>query len=460
MNRRKFGLIAGTSLAALKLAPARAQAVADAGLLKTTLTPIGAERAGNAAGTIPAWTGGDTTIPAGWVSGDFMPSPYDDEPALMVIDASNMAQHTANLSDGVVAMIKKYGFSLHVYPTHRSAAAPQSVYDAAARNVATAQLLPGGGQLGFTDAFGAIPFPIPDASDPLVAGVQIMWNHQTRWAGYGTKYTVTGYNVTGGHVELAGKAWAYSYYPYYKPGGTPESTNDEFAMTFNGFFAPATSVGEQVLTKDYTDTTRHQNHVWELLNGQARVRMAPEVGYDSPGISTNGISNDDETYGFAGGLDRYDFKNLGKRELYIPYNNNQLVGMPGPPLHLQHFIDPQYVRWELHRVWVLEMTLRPGQRNVMATRRVYIDEDTWTVACVETYDANNDLFHVGMSFFYLRPDAPAVVMASNMVYNLQTDDYTSVSPVFDQKAHPAFVFTAGFPESLFDPENMAASSQY
>jgi hypothetical protein len=68
MNRRRFGLLAGTSAIAAAGASGRsfAQTAPNPQLLTTTLTPLGAERAGNAAGTIPAWTGGFNTPPANW----------------------------------------------------------------------------------------------------------------------------------------------------------------------------------------------------------------------------------------------------------------------------------------------------------------------------------------------------------------------------------------------------------
>ena len=74
---------------------------------------------------------------------------------------------------GIQWMIKNVGFSLPVYPTHRTAAAPQYVYDNTALNVSRTQLNPNGGRLGFTGGYGGIPFPIIDTSDAQVAGAQV-----------------------------------------------------------------------------------------------------------------------------------------------------------------------------------------------------------------------------------------------------------------------------------------------
>ncbi len=178
MKRRDFGLLASSSLAAAATAgPVQAQAAApDPSLLTTTLTPMGGERAGNADGSIPAWTGGLTAPP--------LPSnvPIDvvlfaDEAPLYTVDATNMAQYQNLLTPATQAMMTKFGFSIKVYQTHRTARRhPQITCTIISRkNVTNAKLDPAGGRLGFTGAYGGIPFPIIDTSDPLVGGSQLIW---------------------------------------------------------------------------------------------------------------------------------------------------------------------------------------------------------------------------------------------------------------------------------------------
>jgi hypothetical protein len=460
MKRRSFGLLAGTGLMALKIRPARAQTAPDPALLKTTLTPFGAERAGNAEGTIPAWTGGYTTIPAGWQPGQFMPSPFDNEPMLLTIDSANMAQHADRLSEGLMTMMRKYGYSINVFPTHRTAAAPQWVYDNIAANAVNAKPNPGGARLGFLGAFGGAPFPIPDTSDPLVAGAQIVWNHCTRWNGYGFAFDNWAFAVSEGHVALADLSPNQFDYPYYRRNGTLATYNGELNRSFTSYLAPANDVGELIDIIDFTNPYVTQDETWQLLNGQGRVRKSPEVAYDTPASQTDGLANYDEYYGFHGSLQKYDWKYLGKKEMYIPYHNNAMFGLPGEPVHLANFLDPKVVRWELHRVWVVEATLHPGERNVLLRRRLYIEEDTWTDALVDVYDGNNALFHTGISYFYLRPDLPGVIMGNNTCHNLQSDDYASMAGLWNEKTHPTLIFNNGYPDSLYDPQNMAAAAQY
>lgn len=458
MKRRIFNLLAGTSLAVLKFGSAKAQA-ADPSLLKTTLTPFGAERAGNADGSIPAWTGGYTTVPPGWTHGQSMPDFFAGETATLTINSNNMAQYEDRLTEGVMALMTKYGFAIKVYPTHRTASAPQSVYDNMAQNVTRAQLDPGGPNVGFKNALGGVPFPIPDVSDPLSAGAQIIWNHNSRWAGYGYTSVNWAYVVNGGSLVLASKNNISADYPFYDPAGTLANFQGIQYRYFDDVIGPANLVGTESLTYSTTDGP---TIAWELLNGQGRVRKAPEVSFDTPSSYTDGVSNFDEYFGFTGALIKYDWKYIEKKEVYIPYNNNAMVLVPAAQAHLAHFLDPELIRWELHRVWVVEATLHPGQRNVLARRRYYVDEDTWIIAHGDAWDADGNLYHVNTSYFTLRPDLPGLVLGNNVVTNMQTGDYASITGNWDEKANPTLKFFDAIPNasSVFDPQSMAASAQY
>src|SRR5437868_15225684 len=121
MSKKTWAVLAiGAAAATL---PARAElSAADLAKLGTTLTPLGAEKAGNAAGTIPAWTGGITQPVAGFVAGGYYPDPFASDRPLFTIDRSNVDRYKDNLTPGEIAMIRKYDdYKLVVYPTHRSA---------------------------------------------------------------------------------------------------------------------------------------------------------------------------------------------------------------------------------------------------------------------------------------------------------------------------------------------------
>ena len=114
--------------------------------LKGELTPMGAIRAGNEAGTIPAWEGGITSPPAGFQPGTRPIDPYTGDQKLFTITAANMNQYRDQLSPGQIAMLKRYPntWKMHVYPSRRSASYPQRIYDATIKNATTAELSEGG----------------------------------------------------------------------------------------------------------------------------------------------------------------------------------------------------------------------------------------------------------------------------------------------------------------------------
>ena len=104
----------------------------QAARLGADLTPVGAEKAGNADGSIPAWDGKGVTPPAGWKPGTEYPNPYPDEKPIYQVTKDNLAQHAEILSEGTQALLQRYGdegFRLDVYPTRRNASQPQWFYD-------------------------------------------------------------------------------------------------------------------------------------------------------------------------------------------------------------------------------------------------------------------------------------------------------------------------------------------
>jgi hypothetical protein len=460
MKRRVFGLLAGTSLAALKCGAAKAQTGRDASLLSTTLTPFGAVRAGNADGSIPAWTGGYTTLPSGWQPGQYMPDFFADEPAVVTINAGNMAQHADKLSDGTMAMMTKYGYSIKVYPTHRTAGAPQWVYDNTAKNCTTAQLDPAGGRLGFSNAYGGVAFPIPDTSDPLAAGAQIIWNHEVRWQGQASAIVVQSWVINGGAPSLSAQTLESNIFPYYQQNGSLASYSGILNKQQGVIQGPPQLIGEAVASWYYSDPFKQGTQAWELLSGQGRVRRAPEFTFDTPSTFADGLVGYDEYQGFGASLEEYDWKFIEKKELYVPYNNNGLSGATPQEIFGPHFMNPDLVRWELHRVWVVEATLHPGKRNVLARRRFYVDEDNWTICATDAWDANGSLYHVHFTYNVVRPDVPGTIQISEVVHNMQNDNYVTPIGVFNQKAHPGLSYYDTLPEQRFDPQNMAAASQY
>jgi hypothetical protein len=461
MKRRSFSFLTASSAAALSLGiagPKRAAAADRAALLNTTLTPMGAERAGNADGSIPAWNGGLTQVPAGWRAGDPMPDFFADDAKVLTIDASNMAQYQDRLTVGVMAMMQKYGYRIDVYPTHRTAAAPQYVYDNIAKNAVNAQSDPDGARLGFSGAYGGVPFPVPD-SDPLQAGAQIMWNHNCRWMGYQTSRPVASYVMNDGQLTLASGTTSIVDSPYYDPNGSLETYDGMIRRLRVNFFAPPALNGQQLTEWQPVDASRPLQ-VWQYLNGQGRIRKAPELTYDTPSSGADAVANYDEYFVFYGKEDRYDWKLLGKKEMYIPYNNNKMTKSTAENGHLPHFLNPDIVRWELHRVWVVDATLRDGERNVVPHRRYYVDEDTWHATLGDEWDGQGNIWKVDMMFVENRPELPATIFSNAVVYNLQSNEYVTLDGCWANPPYNLSLDSRPLPPNTFDPQSMAAEAQF
>src|SRR5207253_8265561 len=131
-------LACATLAAPLSQAAVSAQ---EAATLMTTLTPVGAERAGNKDGSIPPWEGG-YPADASYNSAT-IPDLFDKDKPLFTITQQNVAQYADKLTEGTQGLLKKYpSFKVRVYPTRRTAAAPQWVYDNTFKNATRATMDP------------------------------------------------------------------------------------------------------------------------------------------------------------------------------------------------------------------------------------------------------------------------------------------------------------------------------
>jgi hypothetical protein len=419
----------------------------EAARLKSTLTPLGAERAANKEGSIPAWDGGYTKPAAGFKAGDARPDPFASEKPLHSINARNMAQHEARLSDGVKALMKKYpDFRIDVYPTHRTAAAPQWVYDNTFRNATRAKLVDNGH--GTEGAYGGTPFPIPKD------GYEVFQNHRLAWTGTYVQAPVRVWVVTGDGKRSMASGGVQSFRrQYYDPEGSLEKFDGYYALGKFAATEPGSKAGEAILAHDALNASLPRG-LWQYLVGQRRVRKAPSVAYDTPDSVTSGIGLFDEAFMLFGPIDKHELKLVGKKELYIPYNNNRAAAAKVADLVTPNTLNPAQVRWELHRVWEVEATLAAGKRHVVPKRKYYIDEDSWQIVLFDGWDAKGELWRTNYTLTLLAPDLPAVV--GNMMwggYDLQTGAY--YLNMASNELPTQYKAVAPIPKSFFSPEELA-----
>jgi hypothetical protein len=440
-------LLAAACAALLPIAGFAAVTADEANKLKTMLTPLGAERGANKDGTIPAWEGGLTKPAPGYKNGDPRPDPFPNDKPVLSINAKNMDAHAAKLSDGVKALMKKYPeFRIDVYPTRRSAAAPQYVYDNTFKNATRAKLVDNG--QGVENAFGGIPFPI--TTNPY----EIILNHRLTWVGVNWQTPIRVWVVTAdGKRSMASGGTQTFRRQFYDSDGTIEKFDGYYALGKFAVSEPGSKAGEAILAHDGLNA-QHPRGLWQYLVGQRRVRKAPSVGYDTPDAVTSGIGLFDEAFNLFGPIDKHELKLVGKRELYIPYNNNRAALAKVADLVTPNTLNPALVRWELHRVWEIEATLAAGKRHVAAKRKYYIDEDTWQIILIDGWDAKGDLWRTNYTLTLTVPDMPAVL--GNVFwggYDLHTGAYylnmaTNELPV-------QVKLLQSIPRSFFSPEELA-----
>lgn len=412
----RCGAAALLCAAGLGQAAHAAMSEADVARLGKDLTPMGAEMAGNADGSIPPWTGGLTTPPAGFDVNKGHANPFADEKPLYTITAANMAQYRQQLSDGQVAMLQRYPdtYRIHVYPTHRTAALSPEAYAKIREQAGAVTLSENGSGLENWDR-SPVPFPMPQN------GLEAVWNHQVRSrdGGIERRHLVGAVNPNGSfNAYGVDESWIFAQ--------NMDRTEDNRFWYFKArMYAPADVTGEVVMVHEPLDYAKDGRLAWVYNAGLRRVRRAPQIIYDSPGSFSEGSRTEDDYDMYNGPADRYDWKLVGKRELLIPYNNYDLhdkslkVGDIVKPGHL----NQDLVRYELHRVWEVEGTLKPGQRHIYGKRVFYIDEDSWTIALKEQYDGRDQLWRVGEAQMMQYYDLPLPYYAFENMYDLQDGRY-------------------------------------
>jgi hypothetical protein len=371
----------------------------EAKALGTTLTSVGAEKAANKDGTIPAYTGGMTTPPAGYKAGDGLrPDPFAADKVKVAIDAKSMAPYADKLTEGTKALMQKYpSFRIDVYPTHRSVAFPKYVTDNTEKDATRAKTTNNG--LSIEGAHAGFPFPIPKT------GNEAMWNHLVRFNGpaYEAKYRNLNVDANG-HTALATEGQSVQEYPFWDPAKTSET----YWRLKLSYTAPARRAGEALLLVDPLDIGTKDRRAWAYLPGQRRVKVAPDLSFDTPNPGTAGATTFDDTFMFNGSMDRFDFKLVGKKEMFVPYNDYKAVyGSRQDDLLKPNHLNPDLVRWELHRVWVVDATLKQGKRHVYSKRTFYLDEDSWSALASDEYDARGQLWRTGLAYMAPSYDVPA-----------------------------------------------------
>ncbi|WP_223846158.1 DUF1329 domain-containing protein [Wenzhouxiangella sp. AB-CW3] len=354
------------------------------------LTPMGSIRAGNEDGTIPAWEGGlgEEDWPDGFEPGDRHPNPFPDDEPLFVIDGENYQEYADKLSAGQIATFERYPdtYYMKVYPTRRTASFPERTYEMTMQNAETGRLVAEGE--GVADVAEGFPFPLPQNA------YELMWNHKLKYKGIGgTRYNNQVVPTARGSFQLI-RLREELLGMYYREGMTIEDTNNILLYFFQEVESPARLAGNILLVHETLNQIETPRQAWIYNPGQRRVRRAPNVAYDNPGTASDGLRTNDMTDMFNGAMDRYEWEIVDKREMYIPYNSYDAHSgdITADDLVRPGHLNPEYMRYELHRVWVVEATLRDGTRHINPRRTFYFDDDSYQIVLTDHYDQRGNLW--------------------------------------------------------------------
>ena len=419
----------------------------EAARLGQDLTPLGAERAANEAGTIPAWTGeGVGTIPASYQSGGHHPDPFADEQPLFVITAANVDQYTEQLSEGQRAMFATYPdtFKMKVYPSHRTYQAPEWVYQRTRACAESASLTDTGN--GVVGAHACYPFPIPQS------GTEVLWNHTMRYQGLYRVEAIDSAAPDANGRYVLDKVTRNTYWPYWD---LEKEGTDRLSMFIPRQLAPARVAGDTFLLLDYLDASAKPRQAWKYFGGQRRVRRAPVFAFDTPVPPAQGLRTLDTYDMFFGSPEKYTWELKGKKELLVGYNAYALGagGIDNDDLIQKGHINPEFPRYELHRVWVVEATLKEGERHIYPRRTLYFDEDSWNVLVHDMYDDKGQLWRTAHRYAKLYWEGPVLAESNEVHHDLVSRRYNVVTMMGEYDG--PYDYSQDKPgESFFTPANV------
>jgi len=426
---------------------------AELSQLGTTLTPWGAEIAGTPDGSYPAYTGGVKPPPGFDPKSGMWPDPYPDDKPLFSIDATNMEQYKDRLMEAQMELMRRYPtFRMDIYPSRRSSWVPEFVAQNSLANARNPDCRTSADGVGVYGCWGGTPFPVPQN------GYQAMWNHLLFYTTPG-EFNSSAYLVNAnGATTMLLQTRTIGDYPYFNPAQKPyEGQGVYYLRTLSTTIQPTRETGTQTLLWYALRYDVDDQRAWSYQAGQRRVRLAPEFAYDTPVAQMGGVLFFDEINLFAGRMDRFKFELKGRQFMYMPYNNYRMhllpQGDPAPLLGPHHF-QPDKVRYELRRVWVVEATPLPGARHMASKKRFYLDEDSWVALAYEGWDHSDKLFRLLLS--NCMPDyanGGMILGSSAQVYDLSRGQYAGVQLMMAKGGYARYGWPP-YPDTEMTPARM------
>lgn len=382
------------------------------------LTPFGAQVNGNAERSIPAWLGGQSAPPSCWQGpGKRYCDPYPEDRPLYVVSAANLAQYAKYLSPGQRALFEAYpnSWRMRVFPTRRSFANPSRIYGASEKNAGKAVL----DKDVLSKAAVGVPFPHP------ASGAEVISNHRLRFRPLYMQRASVQFAVesSGDYSQVALEEWLS--FPYGEDDYSIKSADGVLSQYLEAVKTPPRLAGTAILINDVAKPKLMGRMSWQFNPDEPVSRRVPNLGYDTPGLGSGGLRTNDQIDSFYGPTDYYDFKLRGKQEMLVPANSYAVHGgqlkysqIVGP-----HHLNPELLRYELRRVWVVDALVRKGLSHPYRSRRFYVDEDGWQIRIVDNMDARGELWRVQEAHTLMAYDKLFELPAALTVYDLRDHRY-------------------------------------
>lgn len=345
--------------------------------------------AGNSDGSIPPWQKATVVPLPGWTTGkdrgEF--SPFHNEAPTKRIDHANSQAHKNFLTSGQLALLtSKPGYTMPIYPTHRSCGFPDFVLKNTQRFHGEARIAMNGWQIE-NATLPSIPFPQPRS------GIEALWNFLLAYQGVGMQWTMGMTYLSSYSPDTEPVRYRFSQ-RVHTPWGTPGAMSIfhapyNYGVTYT-YHAPAALAGQAISQRYYFDRSPESFYYFP---GQRRVRRMTSYTHDAWTIGFEKTYPIDALLIFNGNPDRFDWSLQGKREVYVPYNAFNITGTDssGKSIFERDFVSAHARRYELHRVWVVEGRLKPGMRHSTPRKVLYLDEDSWLAVIGEDYDGDDKL---------------------------------------------------------------------
>ncbi len=387
----------------------------EAAKLGQSLTPVGAEKAGNADGSIPEWT---PAKQKGALSGEYVSNPQiEAEKPLYTITQANAGEYGDKLSGGHKYLLKTHDtYKMNVYKSHREAAFPDFIYKASAENAVKCELIgtdePDNCSLGF-------PYPIPKT------GAEVIWNHRLKWRGNSVKRNNDQMIVQPDGTYSLAQLTEDVKFDYANENNPIPLTKDsgKFLKYFSTITSPPRTAGTMILVHESGGTGEKGRAAWLYSPALKRIRRAPAVCCDNPYEGTDGNQFYDQVDMFNGVLERYTWKIVGKKEMIIPSSSFKIGRAKYDELAKPKHLNTDLPRYELHRVWVVEATLREGTSHTFAKRVFYVDEDSWNIVMVDCFDARGGLFRFQEGHLAPQYNVQTVFTVPEVIYHFDSGRY-------------------------------------